>query len=163
MDQYNGSPFGSGNDPFTRFWTECVSKMTGGGFHPAPPPLSDEALKQMRRAFFDAWAHHCDEFMRSPAFLDGMKKAMDGALAFREQLNEFMTRALHESQAPARTDTDAIMLVLRSMEERVLDRLDRLEQRVQILDSGVEAARDPGPAVTGRSRTQPAGPKRKGS
>lgn len=140
MDQYNGSSFGSGSDPFTRFWADCVSKMTGSGFTPAQPQLSDDALKQMRRAFFDAWAHHCDEFMRSPAFLEGLKKTMDGALAFREQLNEFMTRALHESQAPARTDIDSIMLVLRSMEERVLDRLDRLEERVDGLDPTAETS-----------------------
>lgn len=134
MDQYSGNSFGAAADPFTKFWADCVSKMTGAGFATSPPQVSDDAMNQMRRAFFDAWAKHCDEFMRSPAFLDGMKKTMDGALAFREQLNEFMTKALHGAQAPARSDTDSIMLVLRSLEERVLDRLDRLEQRVAAID-----------------------------
>lgn len=143
MDQFSGNPFGAPTDPFTKFWTDCVSKMGGAGFTPSAPPVSDDAMKQMRRAFFDAWAHHCEEFMRSPAFLEGMKKAMDGALAFREQLNEFMTKALHESQVPARSDTDSIMLVLRSMEERVLDRLDRLEERVASLEDNEVA---PGPS-----------------
>ena len=136
MDNFTSNPFGAAADPFTKFWSDCVSKMTGAGMTPSPTQVSDDAMKQMRRAFFDAWAHHCDEFMRSPAFLDGMKKAMDGALAFREQLNEFMTRALHEGQAPARSDTDSIMLVLRSLEERVLDRLDRLEERVASMEDG---------------------------
>lgn len=163
MDQYNGSPFGSTADPFTRFWTDCVSKMSGAGFAQSPPNLSDDAMKQMRRAFFDAWAGHCDEFMRSPAFLDGMKKSMDGALAFREQVNEFMTRALHEAQVPARTDTDAIMLVLRSMEERVLDRLDRLEERVSALDGVAEPSKHAGSPASGRSRVQPAAPKKRGN
>jgi hypothetical protein len=164
MDQYSGNAFSSAADPFTKFWTDCVSKMTGAGLSPTPPQISEDSMKQMRRAFFDAWAHHCDEFMRSPAFLDGMKKSMDGALAFREQLNEFMTRALHEAQAPARSDTDSIMLVLRSLEERVLDRLDRLEERVASLD---EASTDPTRSTSSRrpaeSKPQPAPAKKKGN
>lgn len=162
MDQYTGNPFGAVADPFTKFWTDCVSKISGAGLSPTTPKISDDAIQQMRRAFFDAWAHHCDEFMRSPAFLDGMKKAMDGALAFREQLNEFMTKALHEAQAPARSDTDSIMLVLRSLEERVLDRLDRLEERVASLDEAAAAQPDSAsPSAPGKR--QPATSKRKGS
>ena len=132
MDSFNGgnasNPMG---DPFSKFWMDCMAKMTGTGFgSPAASSSSDETVKQIRRAFLDAWAQHCEEFMRSPSFLEGMKRAMDNALAFREQLNEFLTRALHEGQIPARSDTDSILVVLRSLEDRVLDRLDRLEKRV---------------------------------
>jgi len=158
MDNFSSNPFGAAADPFTKFWTDCASKMTGAGMAPSPAQVSDDAMKQMRRAFFDAWAHHCDEFMRSPAFLDGMKKAMDGALAFREQLNEFMTRALHEGQAPARSDTDSIMLVLRSLEERVLDRLDRLEERVASIDDGSPS--ESASQSASNKRTQAAGRKK---
>ncbi len=162
MDQYSGNPFGAAADPFTKFWSDCVSKMSGAGFTPNPPQVSDDSMKQMRRAFFDAWANHCDEFMRSPAFLDGMKKSMDGALAFREQLNEFMTKALHGAQAPARSDTDSIMLVLRSLEERVLDRLDRLEERVASIDDASSDSKESS-LPTAEGKRQPATSKRKGS
>lgn len=93
----------------------------------------------MRQAFFDAWAQYCDEFMRSPAFLDAMKKAMDGALAFKQQINEYLTRTLHETQIPARSDTDSIMLVLRSLEERVLGRIEDLNRKVNELSDRVQA------------------------
>ena len=136
MDSFGGNnstnPMG---DPFSKFWMDCMAKMTGAGFGSTTgPSTSDDAVKQVRRAFLDAWAQHCEEFMRSPSFLEGMKRAMDNSLAFREQLNEFLTRALHEGQFPARSDTDSILVVLRSLEDRVLDRLDRLEKRV----AGVE-------------------------
>jgi hypothetical protein len=104
--------------------------MSSAGRAPAAPP-QEEMLKQMRQAFFDAWAKYCDEFLRSPAYLEAMKKSMDGALAFKQQVNEFLTRALHESQAPARSDTDSILLVLRSLEERVLGRIEDLNRRVE--------------------------------
>ncbi len=137
MDTFGGSQTsGPASDPFSKFWMDCMAKFAGAGFTPPATPSSEEAMKHMRRAFFDSWAQHCEEFMRSPAFLEGMKRSMDNALAFREQLNEFLTKALHEGQAPARSDTDSIMLVLRSFEDRVLDRLDRLEKRVTRMEGG---------------------------
>lgn len=127
-------------DPFTKFWSDWMSQMGAMGMPQPAAPARDQAMKHMRQAFFDAWAQHCDEFMRSEMFLDTMKRSMDSALGFKQQMNEFLTRVLHESQAPARTDTDSIMLVLRSFEERVLNRIDDLGQRVTNLEAHVGRA-----------------------
>lgn len=109
-------------------------------------------MKRMRQAFFDAWAKHCDEFLRSDAFLDVLKKSMDSALAFKQELNEFLTKALHDQQMPARSDTDSILLVLRSMEDRVLERMDRLAHRVEALESSMSGA--PPETATGKRRAK---------
>jgi len=149
MDGNRGADANGASDPFSRFWLDLMSKMSTAGFGPTvatpPGPSQADALKHMRQAFFDAWAHHCDEFLRSPAFLEAMKKSMDNALAFKQQLNEFMTKALHEQQMPARSDTDSILLVLRSLEDRVLKRIDELSQRVERLESRVSASTPPAP------------------
>jgi hypothetical protein len=108
-------------------------------------------FKQMRQAFFDAWAQYCDEFMRSDAYLQAMKKAMDGALAFKQQVNDFLTKALHESQVPARSDTDSILLVLRSLEERMLARMDEITRRVDSLSREVAMVRSAANASRGGS------------
>lgn len=126
---------------FTKFWTDMMSRMTSAastmpGMAPAspPPPPPEEFLKQMRQSFFDAWAKYCEEFMRSDQFMEMMKRSMDNALAFRQQMNEFMTKALGEGQMPSRQDTDAIMDVLRGFQGRVLDQLESLSQRVEALE-----------------------------
>lgn len=143
MPDYPGFDGSGAADPFSKMWFDMMSKFAPtAGFAPqqAAANPSEQVLKQFRQAFFDAWAKHCEEFMRSDQFLQMMKKGMDSALAFRTQLNEFMTKALHENQMPARSDTDSILLVLRSMEERVLDRIERLSQRVDALETrGVSA------------------------
>lgn len=139
-------------EAFTKFWTDMFSRMSppgGAGMPFAAPPSPEEAAKQMRQAMFDAWAKHCEEFMRSDAFLDAMKKSMDGALAFRQKLNEFLTKSLQDSQIPARSDTESILLAVRRMEEKVLDRMESLTQRVEALETG---NRD---RATGGSRTAP--------
>ncbi len=141
-------------DPFSRFWMDMVSKMAppgmGGASYPSP---SEEAMRQARQAFFDVWAKHCEEYLGSEAFLDMLRKSMDNALAFKQQVNEYLTKALHESQMPTREDTDSIMLVLRSMEERVLDRLGKLSQRVDTLEARLGeggTAPPPGPVENRR-------------
>jgi hypothetical protein len=135
------------NNAFAKLWADWANQMMGAGFSP-PGDAREAMLRQMRQAFFDAWARCCEEFLGSDAFLDAMKKSMDGALAFRQQLNEFMTRALHEAQAPARSDTDSIMLVLHGLEERVLSRLEDLAERVAALE---ETAYERSSRATGAS------------
>ncbi len=140
MGNFEANEGGATSDPFSRFWVDLMSKMSGTPFAPTASQMQDEAMKRMRQAFFDSWAKHCDEFLRSDAFLDILKKSMDSALAFKQELNEFMTRALHEKQMPARSDTDSILLVLRSMEGRVLERLDQLSRRVDALEKPTAGA-----------------------
>ncbi|MBI1825392.1 MAG: hypothetical protein HY287_05515 [Planctomycetes bacterium] len=138
FDDHNGMM-----DPFSKFWIDMMSKMSSGTAS-AQQPARAESVEKMRRAFFDAWAHHCDEFMRSDQFLESMKKTMDGALAFKQQVNEFLTRTLHETQMPARSDTDSIMLVLRSLEERLFEKIDGLSNRVGNLEKHMGAGGAPG-------------------
>jgi len=150
MDGQNYQDSGTSGDPFSRFWMDLMSKMSGTPFAPTASQLQDDTMRRMRQAFFDAWAQHCDEFLRSDAFLEVMKKSMDSALAFKQELNEFMTKALHDQQMPARSDTDSILVVLRSLEDRVLERIDRLSHRVDALESTVSGASPE--AATGKRR-----------
>ncbi len=151
MNGFDG--FNGGQDPFSKFWSEFMAASPLGSMAAPSAAARDEMLRQMRRAFFESWAKACDEFLGSAQFLDMMKKSMDNALAFKQQVNEFMTRAVHEAQVPARTDTDSILLVLRSLEERVLGRLDALGERVAELEDRTDAG------ATGE--TKGAGPKRR--
>lgn len=154
----NGNSWNNG-DPFSRFWTDMVSKMAPPGMMPpGSAGTMDETSRQMRQAFFDAWAKYCEEFMCSEPFMDAMRKSMEGALAFKQQVNEFLTKSLHESQMPSREDTDSIMQVLRSVEERVLDRLERLSNRVEQMESRLEAdGPAPAAASAGDTRRRPKG------
>ncbi len=125
-------------DPFTSFFSDFMSKMGMPGVASAAPvpPTGPDFSKQMRQSFFDSMSSYCDEFMRSEQFLTAMRQSMDGALAFRQQLDKFLTATVHRGQQPAREDTDHILLVLRNMEKRVINRLDGLEDRLGRLENG---------------------------
>lgn len=135
---------GNPADPFTTFWSDFMSKMAPpSGMAPLPgmpavPPMAGGAdfSKQMRQSLFDSMSSYCDDFMRSEQFLTAMRQSMDGALAFRQQLDKFLTSTVRSGQQPAREDTDHILIALRSMEDRVLKRLERLEDRLGELEDG---------------------------
>jgi len=164
------SGFGEGPaDPFTKFWTDMAQKMAPGAMgnmgmpgamgaqvgaaFPGAEAAQEATVKAMRKAFFDAWAQQCDEFMRSDAFLEGMKQSMDSALAFREQVNKFMGQAMKDSPLPTREDTDSILQGLRGFEERVLDQIEALAERVGRLEAkaGGSSSRRTGTTKGGKS------------
>ncbi len=127
---------GNETDPMTKFWSDMMSTMSAMGTATMPkPPTQEDMLKQMRRAFFDAWAVKCEEFMQSDAFLAMMKQSMESSLAFREKTNEFLKKTLADAHMPSRDDTDSILVALSSLQERMLDKLDGLSERVAALES----------------------------
>jgi hypothetical protein len=83
-------------------------------------------LRQLRSGMFQALAQSWEEFMRSPQFLEGMKQWMDNAINFRKMSNDFMAKVRSEFQAPSRDDVDNVLLSVRHMEKRLLDRLEEL-------------------------------------
>lgn len=125
-------------DMFTRMWADLASKMAMSGFSVASGSTPPEAARQMRGTFFKTMAEYADEYMRSPQFLDNMRQSMDGALKLRKQVNEFLTEVQHEFQAPARSDIDSLMLGLRHMETRVLDRMEELAARLDTFEHKIE-------------------------
>ncbi len=71
-----------------------------------------------------------DEFMRSPQFLENMRQWMDSVTGWRQLTNNALARARHELQGTAREDIDALILAMRHMERRILERQDDLEARL---------------------------------
>ncbi|GMU37258.1 MAG: hypothetical protein KJ057_06575 [Phycisphaerae bacterium] len=135
------NPF-SGADAWMKFWTDAMSKMPGAPGAPAsaPPPAPalspSEMLSKMQQTFLEAWTKGMDQYMRSEAFLQMMKKSMENALAMRQQLDEFLRKTLHGAQAPSRADTSDLMQFLHTFEDRVLDQLAALSKRVDDLEGG---------------------------
>jgi uncharacterized protein YdiU (UPF0061 family) len=124
---------------FQKVWTDSMSRIMqtalGAESH-APPP---EVLKQIRGGIFQALAQSWDEFMRSPQFLESMKQWMDNAINFRKMTNDFMGKVRNEMQAPSRDDIDTVMLTVRHMEKRLLDRVEDLSAQVAALNQRLGA------------------------
>src|SRR5215471_3049260 len=119
---------------FQKIWMDSISKTMQTLFTFNPEAMPPEIGRQIRSSIFQALAKSWDEFMRSPQFLEGMKQWMDQAVAFRKLSNDFMAKVRNEMQMPSRDDIDSVMLAVRHMEKRLLDRIDHLAERLGALN-----------------------------
>jgi hypothetical protein len=62
-----------------------------------------------------------------------MKSALDSSIAMRRQMNEMLTRSLHEMQGVAREDVDDVLRTIREAQAAVVDRLDAIDERIDEL------------------------------
>lgn len=121
------------SDMFTKFWSDFMSRMAPPGMAP-PAGMSQDGTKQMQRIFFDALAKYADDFMRSPQFLEALKQTMDNAMAFRRQLDGFLTTMLKSAQMPTQSDTAYITEMLHGMERRLSARIDEVAARLDAVE-----------------------------
>jgi len=138
---------------FQKIWLDSATKMFQTAFTASsnsPPP---EMLKQIRSGIFAALAQSWDEFMRSPQFLDAMKQWMENAISFRKMSNDFLARVRGELQAPSRDDTDTLMLSIRHMEKRLLDRVEEIGAELKTLKQEISARPAPARKTTAGRKT----------
>jgi len=143
---------------FQKIWMDTFTRMAQAGLSFSPDSTPPEFLRQMRGGIFQALSQSWDEFMRSPQFKESMKAMMDNAIAFRKMSTDFLTDARHGLQGTARADIDSLMLAIRHLETRILDRVEDLSVRLDQLEKKLPgAARNGGPKGAGST----AAPKRK--
>ncbi|MDB6017593.1 MAG: hypothetical protein JWR19_2082 [Pedosphaera sp.] len=125
---------------FQKIWMDTFTRMAQSGFSLSPDSTPPEFLRQMRSGIFHALSKSWEEFMRSPQFTESMKGMMDNAIAFRKMSNDFLTGAHHTFQGTARADIDSLMLALRHLETRILDRVEDISTRLDQLEQRLDGA-----------------------
>ena len=115
---------------YQKIWMETFSRMMQTAFTSAPDSAPPEILRQMRSGIFQALAQSWDEYLRSPQFAESVKQWMDSAIFYRKMTNDLLTKSRHETQDVAREDVDSVLLAVRHLEKRLLDRLEELSSRI---------------------------------
>lgn len=118
---------------FQKIWLESMSKLMQAAFTFSPNSTPPELLREIRNSILQALGESWNEFLRSPQFQQQMKEWMDNAVAFRQMSSDFMAKVRKEMQAPSRDDIDAVLLNVRHLETRLLDRLEILSKQVEEL------------------------------
>ena len=128
---------------FQKIWLQSMSKLMQAACTFSPNSAPPELMREIRNGVLQALAESWNEFLRSPQFQENMKQWMDNAIAFRKMSNDFMSRVRKEMQAPSRDDVDAILLTVRHMETRILDRIETLSKEVETLKQKSAVAKSP--------------------
>jgi hypothetical protein len=120
---------------FQKLWLDNAAKMTGvlSQYSPAAPPL--EEARRLRTAMFKALGESCEEFMRTPQFMEAMKGWINASLELRRMQRAGMDGLHDQFDTPDKEDIDGILLTIRHSERRILDRLEELEEKIDAMKS----------------------------
>ena len=123
---------------FQKLWMDSFANMAGvwSQFSPGSPPADE--MRKMRGGMLKVLAETWDEYMRTPLFMEMMKASLNGALDLKRMAREGMNRVHEQFENPSKEDIDGMLLAIRHVERRLLDRLEGVDDRVANLDEKID-------------------------
>ena len=123
---------------FQKLWMDSFTEMAGvwSQFSASSPPVDE--MRKMRGGMLKVLAETWDEYMRTPQFLEIMKASLNGALDLKRLAREGMNRVHEQLENPSKQDVDDVLLAIRHVERRLLDRLEGLDDRVANLNDRID-------------------------
>jgi hypothetical protein len=123
---------------FQKLWIDSFANMAGiwSQFSPWSPP-SDE-MRKLRGGMLKVLAETWDEYMRTPQFMEIMTASLNGMLDLKRMARDGMNRVHEQFENPTKNDIDDVLLAIRHVERRLLDRLEGLNDRVANLDEKID-------------------------
>src|SRR5215469_12139382 len=123
---------------FQKLWMDSLTEMAGvwSQYTAGSPPIDE--MRKMRGGMLKVLAETWDEYMRTPQFLEMMKASLNGALDLKRMAREGMNRVHEQFENPSKQDVDDVLLAIRHVERRLLDRLEGLDDRVANLNERID-------------------------
>jgi len=123
---------------FQKLWLDTFGNVANvwSQFSPGSPP--PEEMRRVRGGMLKAMAGAWDEFTRTPQFMEMMKASLNGALDLRRMGREGMNKMHEQFETPSKEDLDSILLAIRHVERRLLDRVEGVGDRVLNISEQLE-------------------------
>ena len=121
---------------FQKLWSDSFANMAHvwAQFSPASPPI--EEAKKLRAGMIKVLSESLDNFMRTPQFLEMIKQSMNGAMQIKSMSREGLHKMHDQLEIPHKKDLDGVLLALRHVERRLLERMEDLDESLEKLGEG---------------------------
>jgi hypothetical protein len=130
----SGGAFDPVVKPFIDFWSDYVKQANDVARELLEGIDDGTDVKSLQRKWFDAVAKSMDAYMRSPAFLQTMKRNTDTIVKVKRRTDDLATEVARNANIPTANDISGLFERLRSVEETILSQLGRVEQRLQSIE-----------------------------
>src|SRR4029078_13633326 len=94
-------------------------------------------IKSFQRRWFDTVSKSAEAYMRSPAFLQSMKQNTDAAIKLKRQANDLANEMARNANIPTTGDISGLFERLHSVEEVILSRLVRIDERLESIEEKI--------------------------
>ena len=120
--------------PFADFWSSYIQQANDATRELFDGIDGSADVKTWQRRWFDAVSKSMDAYMRSPAFLQAMKQNTDLMIKTKQQADDLTTEFARNANIPTASDISGLFERLHSVEEVILGRLGRIEERLDAIE-----------------------------
>jgi hypothetical protein len=125
--------------PFVDFWSNTMQQANDATREMFDGLDDGSQIKNLQRQWMDSISQSMDAFMRTPAFLEAMKHNTDAAVKFKRQADDWASEMARNANIPTTGDISGLFERLHSVEEIILKRLARIDERLESLEVQLRA------------------------
>jgi hypothetical protein len=123
--------------PFVDFWLDYVNQANAAT-RQFLDGVDDQAdIKTWQRRWFDTVSKSVDAYLRSPVYLQAMKQNTDAAVKLKQQTDDLLAEIARNANIPTTGDISGLFERLHSVEEVILGRLGRIDERLQTIEERI--------------------------
>lgn len=130
--------------PYVNFWSDYIRQTNDVTRELLEGINGNSDAKSWQRRWFSVVSESMDAFLRSPVFLQAMKQNTDMAIKAKQQADDLGAEFARNANIPTANDISGLFERLHSVEEGIVVRLGRIEQRLDELTKQVNAGQPAG-------------------
>jgi len=123
---------------FQQLWMDSFANMASVWSQFSPGSAPPDEMRKMRGGMLKVLAETWDEYMRTPQFMEMMTALLNGTLDLKRMAQDAMNRVHEQIENPSKEDIDGVLLAIRHVERRLLNRLEGLDDRVANLNEKID-------------------------
>jgi hypothetical protein len=124
--------------PWMEFWSRTIEQSQEQTSAVLEAMQGAPDLETLRRRWLDSLSKNIDMFMRSPAFLEAMRRNFEAMTEMKSHSEEAAQNLARETGIPRISDVSGLFERLRLAQEVILDRLSAIERRLEAIETAVK-------------------------
>jgi uncharacterized protein YdiU (UPF0061 family) len=125
--------------PFVDFWSNYMQQANDATRELFDGFEDGAQFKNWQRRWMDAVSQSADAYMRTPAFLEAMKHNTNAAVKFKRQADDWANEMARNANIPTTGDISGLFERMHSVEETILKRLARIDERLESIEVQLRA------------------------
>ncbi len=125
------------------FWTQWMEQSARGTQAMLEAMQSAGDLQHLQRNWLDPIARSIEEFMRTPVFLEAMKRNLKAATDLKRLQDQVVGDTARQLGRPLAADITGLFDRLQSTEQTIITRLQAIEDRLKSVEDKLHSSSGP--------------------
>ena len=150
-------------NPWLDFWNRYIEQSREQTKALVESMGGSADLEGLRKRWLESLSQSMDTFLRSPNFMEAMRHNFEMFTEFKTNADEMVGEFSREMGVPRLADVSGLFERLRLAQDSVLDRLARIEKRLDTIETALKKCGRPAPRRGEGMDTAADGPRPPGS